>query len=242
MRMAGRQPNGMFNLRGNSEYFANNFLRNIKWRWWSYLRGPNQYEFKKYQIVDKKKTHLRARRLPPKATTFNLQAQLTQPPEPCLQKTCQHYKNNEQEKHNFYVDISLFVFTPWLVVGWEGGEGARIQQEDCQAPAMIVCNKMGVVNLTKGKMMGVDIWHRVNLKKVDMIYKKDWSLKVILKEGKIPRGVPQAQGSVARRLRGCGPGSTREDFSLVISFESKQKIYLFLHIFHNRIHNRLDRV
>ena len=56
MRMAGRQPNGMFNLRGNSEYFANNFLRNIKWRWWSFLRAPYQYEYQKYQIVDKEQT------------------------------------------------------------------------------------------------------------------------------------------------------------------------------------------
>ena len=79
-------------------------------------------------------------------------------------------------------------------------------------------------------------------KKGDMIHKERLKFESHFEGRKIPRGVPQAQGSVARRLRCCGPGSTREDFSVVISFESKKKIYLFLQSFHNRIHNRLDRV
>ena len=73
-------------------------------------------------------------------------------------------------------------------------------------------------------------------KKGGVIHKKSLKFESHFEGRKIPRGVPQAQGSVARRLRCCGPGSTREDFSLLISFESKQKIYLFLHSFHNRIH------
>ena len=168
MRMAGRQPNGMFILGGNSEYFANNFLRNIKWRWWSFLRAPYQYEYQKYQIVDKEHTW-EPEDFPPRQ-----QRSTCTPNSPnCQNHACKRLvkilKNNEQEEHNFHVYICLFVFTPRLVVGWEGGEEARIQQEGCQAPVMTVFNKMRVVNLTKGKIMGIDIRHRgdLNNSKVD---------------------------------------------------------------------------
>ena len=79
-------------------------------------------------------------------------------------------------------------------------------------------------------------------KKGDMIHKERLKFESHFEGRKIPRGVPQAQGSVAPRLRCCGLGSTVKEFSLVISFKSKQKIYLFLYNFHDRIHNRLDRV
>ena len=57
-------------------------------------------------------------------------------------------------------------------MGSEGGEGARIQQEGSQAPAMTVCNKMGVANLTKGEMVGVDIRQRVDLKRETAFIRK----------------------------------------------------------------------